>query len=145
MMHQVKRHWSFPLPTALRQLYMLWLARRRFRLNLEQIEQDELDDLCALEVDSSDNVAAVCEKHATRRMAARFLVAIKEGPRLERLGRRWDIEVPIMIDRGNANETAIAQVRRAIREARWTFVERCAKILIPILSLLVALVALLRK
>jgi hypothetical protein len=46
-----------------------------------------------------------------------------------------------MIARGEADEAAIAQVRRAVREARWTFVERCAKllILIPILGLLVAL------
>ena len=141
----VKRHWSFRLPTAIRELYMLWLAKRRYRLNLEQIDQDELDDLCAPEVDSSENVAAVYEKHATRRLAARFLVATRERRRLERLARRWDVDAPTMIERGTANETAIVQVRRAIREARWTFLERCTKVLIPILSLLVALAAVLRK
>lgn len=141
----VKRHWSFLLPTAIRELYMLWLARRRYRLNLEQIEQDELDELCALEVDSSENVAAVYEKHATRRLAARFLVATRERRRLEGLARWWSVEAPTMIERGNANETAIAQVRRSIREARWTFLERCTKVLIPTLSLLIALAALLRK
>jgi hypothetical protein len=50
-----------------------------------------------------------------------------------------------MIDRGEANEDAIAKVRRAVRDASWTFFERSAKTLIPILSLLVALAALLTR
>src|ERR1700687_1992709 len=76
-MHLVRRHWSFWLPASVREAYMLWLTRRRYRLNLEQIETDELDDLCALDVDSSENVKAVYEKHAIRRMAARFLVVTR--------------------------------------------------------------------
>jgi hypothetical protein len=144
-LHLVRWHWSFWLPTSIRQTYMLWLARRRYRLNLEQIAEDELEDICALEVDSSENVRAVYEKHAMRRVMARFHVAAKERPRLERLARRWDVDAPPMIVRGEAQEGAITQVRRAIREARWAFIERCAKLLIPVLSLLVALAALLRS
>ena len=75
--------------------------------------------------------------------AAGFHVATTERRRLERLAKRWDVDAPKMIDRGEANEVAIAQLRRGIREVRWTLLERCAKVLIPILSLLVALVALL--
>ena len=50
-----------------------------------------------------------------------------------------------MIERGEADEAAIAKVRRAVRDARWTFIERCAKTLVPVLSLLVALAALLTR
>lgn len=50
-----------------------------------------------------------------------------------------------MIERGQAVEAAIAQVRRAVRDVRWMFIERCAKTLIPVLSLLVALAALLAR
>lgn len=142
-MHLVRPHWSFLLPIGIRQAYMLWLARRRYRLNLAQIQVDELDDICALDVDSVENTRAVYEKHAIRRVQARFLVATRERPRLERLARRWDVELPPMILRGESNEAAIAQVRRAVRQARWTIVERGARLLIPILSLLVALAALL--
>jgi protein-tyrosine-phosphatase len=124
---------------------MLWLAKRRYRVNLEQIEIDELDEICALDEDTSENVRAVYANHAIRRIQARFLVATRERPRLERLARRWDVDAPRMIDHGEAKEDVITQVRRGIREARWTFIERCAKTVIPILSLLVALVALLRK
>ena len=51
----------------------------------------------------------------------------------------------MMIAHGEVDEAAITQVRRAVRDARWAFLERCAKTLIPILSLLVALAALLRR
>jgi hypothetical protein len=124
---------------------MLWLARRRFRLNLKQIEIDELDEICALQIDSSEPCRAVSDKHNARRVAARFLVAMRERPRLERLARRWDVDAAPMVVEGEAREEIIIQVRRAIREARWTFIERCAKLVIPILSLIVALVALLSK
>jgi hypothetical protein len=127
---------------AVHDAYMLWLARRRYRLNVEQIEEDELDDLARLDDDTPENIRAICDKHATRRVMARFHVAAAKRPRLERLARRWDVDAPPMIARGEANEAAITQVHRAIREARWTFIERCAKVLIPILSLLVALAAL---
>lgn len=60
-----------------------------------------------------------------------------------RLARRWDVETPALIVKGEADVKAIAHVRRAVREARWVFAERCAKILIPVLSLLVAMLALL--
>ena len=50
-----------------------------------------------------------------------------------------------MIAQGEADDAAIARVRRAVRDARWTFLERCAKTLIPILSLLVALAALMKR
>jgi hypothetical protein len=144
-MHLVRRHWSFRLPTAIREAYMLWLAQRRYLLNIAQIELDELDEICALEVDCSENCRAVYDKHQTRRIAARFFVAARERPRLARLAKRWDVDAPPMIVRGEAKEEIISQVRRAIREARWTFVERCAHVVIPILSLIIALVALLLK
>jgi len=133
------------VPVGLRELYSLWLVRRRYRLNVEQIEADELDEVAttAMTDDSSETLQAIYAKHTTRRTMARFHVATTERRRLERLAKRWDVDAPKMIDRGEANEVAIAQVRRGIREARWTFFERCAKVLIPILSLLVALVALL--
>jgi hypothetical protein len=141
----VRWHWSFLVPTGLRELYSDWLVRRRYRLNIEQIEVDELDEVATAATldDDPDTLRAIYAKHATRRTAARFLVATTERRRLERLAMRWDVEAPKMIERGQANEAAIAQVRRAIREARWTFIERCGKLLIPILSLLVALAALL--
>jgi hypothetical protein len=124
---------------------LLWLARRRYRLNIEQIERDELDDLCDLDDYGPDQVRAVYEKHAMRRVTARFFVARRESSRLERLARRWDVEASRMISRGEADEAAIARVRRAVREARWIFVERSARLLIPVLSLLVALAALLLR
>src|SRR6266508_488403 len=141
----VKWHWSFWLPVTMAQAYMLWLARSRYRLNLEQIEEDELDEICALDADSPENTSTVYAKHATRRETARFLVATRDAARLRRLAARWDVNAPRMIERGEVNEPAIAEVRRAIREARWTFVDRCARLSIPVLSLLVALLALLRK
>jgi len=130
-MYRLKRHPSFLLPHSLRNAYMLWLARQRYRVNLEQIELDELDEICELEVDSSGNCKAVWDKHAKRRVAARFLVAMRERRRLERLARRWDVDATAMITRGEADEVAIAAVRRGVREARWVFVERCSKTLIP--------------
>jgi hypothetical protein len=145
-MDLVKGHWSFWLPAAVRDGYMLWLAGRRYRLNLEQIEIEELDDLCSVvDADTPEQTRSVYDRHATRRLAARFMVASRERRRLERLARRWDIDAPPMIVRGEAHEDVITRVRRAIREARWTFIERCAKIAIPILSLIVAILALLSK
>ena len=141
----VRWHWSFLVPTGVRELYHLWLARRRYRRNLEQIEADELHELATatMEDDSSETIRAMYAKHETRRVMARFHVATRERPRLQRLARRWDVDAPTMVERCQVNETAMAQVRRSIREARWTFVERCAKLLVPTLSLLVALAALL--
>ena len=86
--------------------------------------------------DSCETLKPIWDKHAVRRVAARFLVVAAERPRLERLAKRWDVDAPTMIVSGEVNKTAITQVRRAIREARWAFIERCAKVLIPILSLL---------
>jgi hypothetical protein len=80
-----------------------------------------------------------------RRIKSRFLVATKERPRLERLAERWDVDCPKLIDQGEANEQGITNVRRGIHNARWTFTERIARTLIPVLSLLVALVALLTR
>jgi hypothetical protein len=101
-----------------------------------QIEIDQVEELgsTTLYDDSSETLKAIYEKHAAQRLAARLMVAITERHRLERLARRWGIDAPKKLDRGDANETAIAQVRRGIREARWTFFERCAKTLIPVLS-----------
>jgi hypothetical protein len=144
-MDLVKRHWSFWLPASVRDGYMLWLAGRRYRLNLEQIEIEELDDLCSLDPDTPEQRCAVYDKHTTRRIAARFMVASRERRRLERLARRWDVDAPPIIVRGEAREDVISQVRRAIGEARWTFIERCAKLTVPILSLIVAMLALLSK
>jgi hypothetical protein len=126
---------------------MLWLATRRHRRNLEQIEIDELAEIAerATYDGRSETLTPIYEKHATRRVASRFLVAARERPRLERLAKRWDVDARRMIHRGEADEAAIAQVRRAVRDARWTFFERCARTLIPILSLLVALAALVSK
>lgn len=95
--------------------------------------------------DSEAKIGAIYEKHALRRVQSCFLVATRERPRLERLAEHWDIECPTLIDRGEANEQGIANVRRAIHNARWTFAERIARTLIPVLSLLVALVALLTR
>jgi hypothetical protein len=74
--------------------------------------------------DSCETLKPIWDKHAVPRLAARFLVAAAERPRLERLAKRWDVDAPTMILRGEANEAAITQVRRAIREAGWTFIER---------------------
>jgi hypothetical protein len=133
------------VPVGINDVYMLWLARRRYRKNLEQIEIDELDEIATatLHDDSPGTIRPIYEKHQRRRIAARFHVASRERFRLERLAKRWDVDAPAMISRGEVNEAAIAQVRRTVREARWNFVDRCSKTLVPVLSLLVALAALL--
>lgn len=139
--------WSFLVPVGIRESYNLWRVKRRHRRNLEQIEIDELNEISeqsAIE-DSSEEEAAIYEKHALRRTQSRFLVATTERPRLQRLAERWDVDCPKLIDRGVANEEGIANVRRAIRNARWTFAERIARTLIPVLSLIIALVALLKR
>jgi hypothetical protein len=59
--------------------------------------------------------------------------------------RAGGLDCPPMIKCGQADEAAIAKVRRDVRDARWTFIERCAKTLVPVLSLLVALAALLTR
>jgi hypothetical protein len=143
-MHLVKRHWAFWVPTGIREIYMRWLASQCYRRNIEQIEIDELNEVSttAIDDDRPEVIGPIYAKHEARRVAARFLVATRERPRLERLSRRWDVDSPKMIVLGEAREEAIIQVRRAIKDARWTFFERCAKVLIPVLSLLVALAAL---
>src|ERR1035437_7024873 len=143
----VRWHWSHLVPASLRENYDLWRMKRRHRRNLEQIEIDELNEVCeqAMIDDSSEKIGAIYEKHALRRAQSRFLVATRERPRLERLAERWDVDCPTLIDRGEANEQGIASVRRAIHSARWTFAERVARTLVPLLSLLVALVALLKR
>lgn len=95
--------------------------------------------------DSSEAIGAGYEKHRIRREASRFHVAVREGRRLERIARRWDVDAPRIVHRGEVDEKALFQVRRGIRDARWTLIERCSKTLIPVLSLLVALAALLQK
>ncbi len=137
-------HWSLILPAPLVERYRLWLARQRYRLDIEQINIDEIDDFASMVEDTSEVMRAIQEKHAIRRQMARFHVASRERVILERLARRWDVDAPRMIDRGNVNEQAIAQVRRAVREARWTWRMRCAQLLVPALSLLVALAAVLK-
>ncbi|HWB16885.1 MAG TPA: hypothetical protein VG538_10805 [Vicinamibacterales bacterium] len=124
---------------------MLWLARRRYALNVEQIERDEIEDLAALDDDNPQTVRQVYDRHSSRRRTARFFVATREARRLKRLGQRWDVPIPVMVHRGEANEEAIGQLRRGIRDARWTFGERMTRTVIPILSLAVALVALLMR
>ena len=121
--------------------------KRRHRRNLEQIEIDELNEVCeqAMVDDSSEKMGTIYEKHALRRVQSRFLAAATERPQFERLARRWDVDCPKLIDRGEANEQGFASVRRAIHNAGWTFAERIARTLIPVLSLLVALVALLKR
>jgi len=143
----VRWHWSYLVPVSLREAYDLWRMKRRHRRNLEQIEIDELNEVCEQEAfeDSPAKIGAIYEKHALRRVQSRFLVATKERPRLERLAEHWDVDCPKLIDRGEANEQGITSVRRAIHNARWTFAERAARTLIPVLSLLVALVALLTR
>jgi hypothetical protein len=143
----VKKHWSYLVPVPVRETYDLWRVRRRHARNLEQIEIDELNEVVeqAMIDDSSEALGPIYEKHAQRRVASRFLVAAKERPGLERLAHRWDVDCPVLVRRGDADEEGIKKVRRAIRDARWTFLERCAKTLIPVLSLLVALTALLLK
>ncbi len=138
----IRRRWYHHLPISVIDAYMLWLARKSYRRAIDQIEIDELDDVVDAD-ERGEAIGPVYLKHEARRTHARFFVATRERRRLERLARRWDVDAPKMIDRGEANESAIAQVRRGIRDARWIFVERCAKTLIPVLSLLVALVALL--
>jgi len=144
-MPYVKWHWSFLIPRAAHDRYSLWLAKRRYRRNIERIEIDELEEVAdtALNDDRAETLGPIYEKHAARRKAARFLVATRERRVLERLASRWDLDASRMIVRGEADEAAIAQVRRAVREARWTLAERLAKVLIPVLSLTVAMLALL--
>ncbi|HTT66054.1 MAG TPA: hypothetical protein VMG35_29590 [Bryobacteraceae bacterium] len=143
----VRWHWSYLVPVGFRERYDLWRMKRRHYRNLEQIEIDELNEVCeqAMIDDSPAKIGAIYEKHALRRLQSRFLVATKERPRLERLAERWDVDCPKLIDHGEANEQGITSVRRAIHNARWTFAERIARTLIPVLSLLVALVALLTR
>ena len=135
------------MPVSFREGYDLWRIKRRHRRKLEQIEIDELNEVCeqAMVDDSPAKTGAIYEKHALRRVQSRLLVATKERPRLERLAERWDVDCPKLIDQGEDNEQGITSVRRAIHNARWTFVERIARTLIPVLSLLVALVALLKR
>jgi len=143
----VRWHWSYLVPVNFRESYDLWRMKRRHRRNLEQIEIDELNEVCeqAMIDDSPAKIGAIYEKHALRRVQSRFLVATKERPRLECLAERWDVDCSKLIDQGEANEQSITNVRRAIHNARWTFAERIARTLIPVLSLLVALVALLMR
>jgi hypothetical protein len=143
----VRWHWSYLVPVNLRQGYDIWRIKRRHRRNLEQIEIDELNEVCeqAMSDDSSEKLGVIYEKHALRRKQSRFLVATKERPRLERLAEHWDVDCPTLIDRGEANEEGFASVRRGIQNARWTLAERIGRTLIPLLSLLVALVALLKR
>lgn len=137
-------HWAYVLPDGAVDRYMLWLARRRHRRNLEQIEIDELDEICETD-DAQEARALVYARQEERRVASRFHVATREAAVFRRQAARWDVDAPKMIWRGVANEEEIARVRREVREARWLFVDRCAKLLIPVLSLLVALAALLRR
>ena len=143
----VRWHWSYLVPVSFRERYDLWRMKRRHRCNLEQIEIDELNEVCeqAMIDDTPAKIGVNYEKHALRRGQSRFLVATKERPRLERLAERWDVDCPKLIDQGEANEQGIMSVRRAIHNARWTFAEHIARTLIPVLSLLVALVALLTR
>jgi hypothetical protein len=143
----VRWHWSYLVPVSFREDYDMWRMKRRHHRNLEQIEIEEQNEVCeqAMIDDSPTKIGAIYEKHALRRVQSRFLVATKERPRLERLAERWDVDCPKLIDQGEANDQGITSVRRAIHNARWTFVERIARTLIPVLSLLVALVALLRR
>lgn len=99
-------HWSLILPAPLVERYRLWLARQRYRLDIEQINIDEIDDLPSMVEDTSEVMRAIQEKHAIRRQMARFHVASRERVILERLARRWDVDAPRMIDRGNVNERA---------------------------------------
>lgn len=141
----IRRHWSELLPDAVRDAYSLWLVQRRCKLNLEAIELQELDEVVETDDRERDTVRLVYDRHRERRATARYFVACAESRRLQRLARRWDVDAPRMVDKGDVNDVAMTQVRRGIREARWTFAERCAKVLIPVLSLLVALVALLSR
>ncbi|MBZ5580405.1 MAG: hypothetical protein LAP40_27950 [Acidobacteriia bacterium] len=143
----VRWHWSYLVPMSLRERYDLWRMKRRHHRNLEQIEIDELNEVSEQSMidDSSEKIGAIYEKHALRRVQSRFLVATKERPRLERLAARWDVDCPKLIDHGEANGEGITTVRRAIHNARWVFAERIARTLIPVLSLLVALIALLKR
>lgn len=140
-------HWSYLMPVSVSQSYDIWRVKRRHRRNIEQIEIDELNEISAQAMidDSPEKIGAIYEKHALRRAQSHFLVFARERPRLERLAERWDVDCPRLIDRGEANEQGFAGVRRAIHSARWTFAERIARTLIPLLSLLVALVALLKR
>jgi len=139
--------WSYLVPVSLRESYDIWRMKRRHLRNLEQIEIDELNEVCAQAMidDSSEKIGAIYEKHALRRVQSGFLAAATERPQLERRARRWDVDCPTLIDRGEAIEQGFGSVRRAIHNARWTFTERIARTLIPLLSLLVALVALLKR
>lgn len=141
----VKRYWSYWLPISFIECYDIWRARRRHERNLEQIEIDELNEICEQDDNSKEALAPIYEKHAERRLASRFTVVSKERFRLERLARRWDVDCPKLIHKGEADEAALTQVRRCVNAARWTFYERIAKTLIPVLSLLIALIALLTR
>jgi hypothetical protein len=143
----VRWHWSYLVPVSFRERYDLWRIKRRHQRNLEQIEIDELNEVCeqAMTDDSQAKIKAIYEKHSLRRAQSRFLVATTERSRLERLAERWDVDCPKLIDHGEANHQGIISVRRGIHNARWTFAERIARTLIPVLSLLVALVALLKR
>src|SRR6185437_7205318 len=76
----VRWHWSYLVPMSLREVYDLWRMKRRHRRNLEQIETDELNEVCeqAMIDDASDKIGAIYEKHALRRNQSRFLVAATE-------------------------------------------------------------------
>jgi hypothetical protein len=141
----VRWHWSYLVPVDLREAYDIWRMKRRHRRNLEQIEIDELNEVCEQAMIDDDTVGPVYEKHALRRVQSRFLVATKQRRRLERLAGRWNVDCPKLIDHGEANEEGFTTVRRAIQNARWTLAERIARTFIPLLSLLVALVALLKR
>lgn len=48
------------VPTDVRELYVLWLARRRYRLNLEHVEEDEFDELVKTTIDQCLSNLEVC-------------------------------------------------------------------------------------
>jgi hypothetical protein len=135
------------VPVSFRERYDLWRMKRRYCCNLEQIEIDELNEVWkqAMIDDTPAKIGAIYEKRALRQVQSRFPRGDQGAPRLERLAERWDVDCPKLIDRSEANEQGIMSVRRAIHNARWTFAERIARTLVPVLSLLVALVAILTR
>ena len=78
----VRWHWSYLVPVSFREGYDLWRMQRRHRRNLEQIEIEELNEVCeqAMIDDSSAKIGPIYEKHALRRVQSRFLVATEGAP-----------------------------------------------------------------
>src|SRR4051812_25803509 len=62
----VRWHWSYLVPVSLREGYNVWRMKRRHRRNLEQIDIDELNEVCEQAMIDDEGTGPIYEKHSLR-------------------------------------------------------------------------------